>query len=171
MKWLRVGLEIIGAASLPAVVAFAGWILHSRSSDKINRATRKDVQFALNWGGISTNQDYRVISSYESSRSFTGDHLDYFCIELPKFEVAEWAKNEWQDGPEKDSLLAEALKLATDDAIQHGGSCIPSVEKANSSSMKLMFPHVVLHNRQASAADIVLYDPQKRMLYYVSYKT
>jgi hypothetical protein len=91
-------LEIIGAASLLAVVFLGVRIVYGNSSDRVNKATRKDVQFAPNWGGISTNQDYRIVSSYQSSRSFTGDHLDYFCIELPKFEVAEWAKNQWHDG-------------------------------------------------------------------------
>ncbi len=170
MKWLRVGLEVIGAASLLAFAIVATWSVYQSSSEKINRATRKDVLFVLNWGGISTDQDFKIISSYQSRRSFTGDHLDYYCIELPKFEVAEYAKDEWHDGPEKDSLLAEALKLAVDDARQHG-DCIPSVEEANSPAIKVMFTTVVLHSRQATAADIILYDPRKRMLYYVSYKT
>jgi hypothetical protein len=171
MKWLRVALEMIGAASLLALAFFGARIVYNNSSDKVNKATRKDAMFILNWSGLSTNQDYRIISSYESSRSFTGDHLDYFCSALPKFEVAEWAKDEWHDGPEKDSLLADALELAVGDARQHGGGCIPPVEEANSATMKVMFPQVVLRNRQASAADVILYDPQKRRLYYVSFKT
>ena len=170
MKWFRVALEVIGAASLLAVVGFGSWNLYSNSSERVNQASRKDALFILNWGGLSTDQNYKVTSSYESSRNFTGDHLDYFCIELPKFEVAEWAKNEWHDGPEKDSLLAEALELAVNDAHQHGG-CIPSVKEANSAAMKIMFWQVVLHDRQAMAADIILYDSQKQMLYYVSFKT
>ena len=170
MKWFRVALEVIGAASLLAVVGFGSWNLYSNSSERVNKANSKDALFILNWGGLSTDQDYRIISSYESSRSFTGDHLDYYCVELPKFEVAERAKNQWHDGPETDSLLANALELAVNDAHQHGG-CIPSVQEANAAAMKIMFWQVVLHDRQATAADIILYDSRKQMLYYVSFKT
>jgi len=171
MKWLRVGLEIVGAASLLVGMALVAWIVYGNSSDKVNKATRKDAQFILNGSGLSTNQDYKIISSYESSRSLTGDHLDYYCIELPKFEVAEWAKEEWQNLPEQNPILAAALQLAVNDARQQGGDCIPSAEEANSTAMKLMFLQVVLHSRQATAADIILYDPQKRRLFYVSFKT
>jgi hypothetical protein len=171
MKWLRVALEIIGAVSLLAVVVLGARIVYSNSSDRVDKASRKDVAFILNWSGLSPDQDYKIISSYESSRSFTGDHLDYFCIQLPEFKVAESAKDEWHDGPEKDPLLADALQLAINDAHQHGGGCIPSLEEASSTAIKLMFTQVLLRSRQATVADITLYDPQKKRLYYVSFKT
>ena len=170
MKWFRVALEVIGGASLLAVAVLGSWALYSTSSDKLDKATRKDALFILNWSGLPTNQDYKVTSSYESRRNFTGDHLDYFCIQLPTFQVADWAKDEWHDGPEKDPLLAEALETALNSVVERGG-CLPSASEANSPAMKLMFTTVVLRSRHASAADIILYDPQKRMLYYVSYKT
>src|ERR1700675_2136296 len=113
MKWLRPCLQIIGALSLVlmAVAAIAvAWGIYNGTSEKFNKATRKDSLFILNWGGISTNQNFRVVASYQSPRSFTGDHLDYYCIDLPKFEVADAEKVEWHDGPEKNPLLAEALE-------------------------------------------------------------
>jgi hypothetical protein len=170
MKWVRIGLEVLGATFLLGAVGLGAWIVWGNSSNKFNKASRKDVQFILNWGGLSPNQEYKIISSFESARSFTGDHLDYYCIELSKFDVAERAKNEWHDGPETNPLLSDALQLAVEDARHHGG-CIPAIEQANSSAMKIMFPQVVAHNRFATAAEIILYDPEKRMLYYVSFKT
>jgi hypothetical protein len=171
MKWLRVGLDVIGAASLLLAVGFGASIIYSSmSSGKENKATRKDVLFILNSGGISTDQDYKIISSYQSPRSFTGDHIDYFCIELPKFEVTGPLTKEWHDGPENDPLLAEALKMAIDDAHQRGGG-VPSIEEANSAAIKVMFPLVVLRDRHVNEVEILLYDPQKKMLFYVSSKT
>jgi hypothetical protein len=170
MKWARIGLEVLGAIFLLGVMGFGAWMLWGNSSNKFNKASRKDVQFILNWGGLSPNQEYKIISSFESGRTFTGDHLDYYCIELSKFDIAGWAKDEWHDGPETNPLLSDALQLAVDDAREHGAS-IPPIEKSNSSAMKIMFPQVVARNRQATAADIILYDPDKKMLYYVSFKT
>jgi len=58
----------------------AGWSIYSGMAERFNKATPKDLLFILNWGGISTNQNFEVIPSYQSRRSFTGDHVDYYCI-------------------------------------------------------------------------------------------
>lgn len=170
MKWFRIALEVIGAAAILGVVLIGARIMYS-GSDKVDKASRKDVTNILTASGLSPDQNFRVISSYESSRTFTGDHLDYFCIELPDFRVAEWAKDEWRDGPETDPVLADALQLAINDARQQGGGCIPSAEEARSKGFKLMLTEVFLRNRKAYVVDVVLYDPQKKQLYYVSFKT
>lgn len=108
----------------------AAWFIHDITSAKTNidTAKPKDALFILNWGGIPTNQDFRILSSYKSSRNITGDHIDAYCIELSRFEIADYAKEQWQDGPEKNPLLAEALQLGADDAHEHAG-CFPPPRK------------------------------------------
>ena len=169
MKGLRIGLEVLGAAALSAIVVFGISVVYSGSKDRINKASRKDVAFVLNLAGVPTDQNYRVVSSYESARSFTGDHLDYFCIDLPRFEIADRQKDDWHSGPESNPLMVEALKLALD-GVHQRDNCIPAVQNANSPAMQIMFPQVVLRNGHATAADIILHDSQTRMLYYVSFK-
>jgi hypothetical protein len=173
MKWLRLCLQTVGALSVLLSVVGAtavAWNFYSPTSARINKATRKDSVFILNWGGISTNQDFKVVASYQSSRSLTGDHLDYYCIDLPKFEVAGPEKDEWHVGPEKNPLLADALDLAVNDARQYG-DCVPSAERANSDAVKIMFVSTIVHGHQPTAADIILYDTNHHKLYYVSFKT
>lgn len=169
MKWVRRGLEVFGALSLLMLVVLAVLIVYSLR-DKVNTAEKRDAVFILNWGGIPTNQDFKIISSYRSARNITGDHLDYYCIELPRFEVAENEKEQWHDGPETNPVLAEALQLGVDTARLHG-DCFPSIDRANSEAMKIMLCSVTLHDRYPTAADIILYDSKTRRLYYVSYKT
>jgi len=168
MKWLRWVLGAIGVLSLLAVTFAGVWVLRA-SSERTNADGRNNALFVLKWGGISTNQDFKVTSSYNSARNLTGDHLDYYCIDLATFEVADYAKEQWQDGPEKNPLLADALRSGIEAAREHG-NCMPPVEQANSAAMKIMFWSVTLHGRYPSAADIILY-PSSRRLYYVSYKT
>jgi hypothetical protein len=171
MKWLRWVLEAIGVLSLLAVTFAGVWGLRA-SSERTNADGRNDAPFVLKvlkGGDISTNQDFKVTSSYNSARNLTGDHLDYYCIALATFEVADYAKEQWQDGPEKNPLLADALRSGIEAAREHG-NCMPPVEQANSAAMKIMFWSVTLHGRYPSAADILLY-PSSRRLYYVSYKT
>jgi hypothetical protein len=169
MKWFRGTLEIIGALSLLGL-AVLGVLVIRDGSARVNTAGQKDALFILNWGGIATNQNYKIIKSYRSPTSFTGDHLDSYCIQLSRFDVADNAKSDWHDGPEQNPLLAEALELGINDASQHT-DCFPSVQQANSGVMKMMFWSVVMHGRQPTAADILLYDPTNRRLCYVSYKT
>ena len=173
MKWLRLCLQAVGALSLLLLMIAAVavmWTLYSTTSEKVDKATRKDALSILNWGGISTSQDFKIVSSYQSSRNVTGDHLDYYCIDLPKFDVSGPEKDSWEDGPEQNPLLAGALELAVNGARQYGG-CIPPVEKANSDAMKMMFVSTTVNDHQATAADIILYDKNNHKLFYVSFKT
>ena len=57
MKWFRVVPQVIGAASLLAVVGFGSWNLYSNSSERVNKAIRKDALFILNWAGLSSEQE------------------------------------------------------------------------------------------------------------------
>jgi len=172
MKWLRLGLQISGALSLLLLLIAAillGSDLYSGMSDKFNKATPEETLFILNWGGIPTNQNLKVIESYQSRRSFTGDHVDYYCIQLAKLDIANIQKNEWHDGPEENPVLAQALELALNSAPD--SKCLPSAERANSKVMKMKFVSVTLNDRFPTAADIILYDTENSRLYYVSFKT
>jgi hypothetical protein len=169
LKWIRVGLEIIGAATL-VFLLIVGISIIQQATNKVNRAKPQDVSLILNAGDISTNQELKVIASYESSRSFTGDHLDYYCIEMSKFEVADRAKNRWHDGPEENPILAEAPDLGVNDAHQEN-SRFPSPEEANSKDMKILFGDVDVIGRHPHSAVITLYDTKNGKLYYVSYKS
>ena len=168
LKWVRVGLEIIGAATLIFLVTL-GVSITQQSTAKINKAKPRDVFFILNASEIPTNQNLKVLASYESSRSFTGDHLDYYCIDLPRFEVSDRAKNNWYDGPEENPILAEALVEGANEAHQ-GNGCFPSPGEANSGNMKIKFGNVDVIDRHSNSADITLYDPKNSKLYYVNYK-
>lgn len=170
MKWLRIGLEIVGALALLATAVLAVLIYRQSFSDRVDAASKRDALYALNWGGISAQQDFRIISSYQSSRNITGDHVDYYCLQLTKFDIEESMKDEWHDGPETDPLLAEALKMAIESTRGHG-NCLPSFDKANSPVMKIRFISVVLRDHFATAADILIYEPQTMRLFYVSFKT
>jgi hypothetical protein len=169
MKWVRLGLQIIGAAALLALSGF-GWMIYGDMTEHVGAAGKNDVLFVLNWGGIKTDQEISVIGSYRSPRNLTGDHSDSYCIQISKFELADFAKDEWHDGPAANPILADALELAVNDARQHA-SCFPTFDEANSSVMKISFTSVVVHDGQATAADIILYAPKTKMLYYVSFKT
>src|SRR5205823_13412073 len=65
MRWFRLGLEIIGAASVLLLLAVV-FLVFYESSDKIDSASKKDALFILNWGGISTNRSEEHTSELQS---------------------------------------------------------------------------------------------------------
>jgi len=62
--------------------------------------------------------------------------------------------------------LADALEIAVSGAKI---ACFPPFEQVNSKAMKIKFENVTLHDGFAEGADIILYDTERRMLYYVSF--
>ncbi|HTA69622.1 MAG TPA: hypothetical protein VK776_15135 [Bryobacteraceae bacterium] len=167
LRWFRVGLEIFGAVSLICIALF----LLRPSSDRLNSASRKDVLSVLKWAEIPTNQDFKILGSYQSSRSFTEDYFDYYCIELSRFDIPDHGEvHLWNDGPERNQLLIEALDTGVNEA-RSLGNCFPSTGEANSGAFKMMFSHVLIDGHHPSSAEIFLYDPKKQTLYYVGYKT
>lgn len=107
MKFFRSFLQSLGALSLILLgllaiyFVTAGW-----SSKKIT--DKDDARFVLNWGGLSTDQDWSIIAGSASPRNITGDHTDYYCIQLQDISINQQNPIEWQAGPEL--LLQPATK-------------------------------------------------------------
>ena len=97
MSFITKGLQVFGALAFAAVVAVFGYITYIfvSDTDRTNTATKDSVQFVFNWGGININQDYKVLSSFESQRSLTGDHLDHYCIQITDFSPSGNEKENW----------------------------------------------------------------------------
>jgi hypothetical protein len=159
-------LQAVGALAILAVLAAAAWLFLPLSSKS------PDATFVLNWAGISPAQNWKVISSHASPRSLTGDHTDYYCIQLEKFEVKDsHTVQQWRDGPEANPLLAEAVKFGAHWANTQSPSCFPSPDRANSKEMKIYIWSTTIHDRRPTAAEIILFEPSTNRLFYVAYKT
>jgi len=172
MKALRISLQIIGALTLGAILLIALWLLLFSRLTPSSPLNKSDAVFVLNWAGIDNNQNWEVIESSVSTRSFTGDHTDFYCIQLEQLNIDEKSLQEdWRQGPEENALFAEAVESAAMWAHHEGSECFPSPELANSSRMQIMFQSVISHNRRATAAKVILLEPESKKLFYVSYKT
>jgi hypothetical protein len=159
-------LQAIGVLAIVAVLAVAAWIYLPLSGGG------RDATFVLNWAGISPAQNWKVISSHASARSLTGDHTDYYCIQLEKFEVKDRdSLQQWRDGPEANPVLAEAVRFGAHWAHTQAPSCFPSPERANSKHMKIYIWSATIHDRRPTAADVILFEPSTNRLFYVGYKT
>ena len=166
MRTLSIALQAIGALAIVAILAIAVWIVWPSGGGK------QDATFVLNWTGISPAQNWKVISSHVSARSLTGDHTDFYCIQLEKFDVKETnSLEQWRDGPETNPLLAEAVRFGANWAHTQSPSCFPSPDRANSKDMKIFIWSTTIHDRRPTAADVILFEPSTNRLFYVGYKT
>jgi len=66
--------------------------------------------FTLNHGNITTEQNFEVIYSQQSPPVLNGDHLDFYYIQLEKFEFQSPNESEWIYGKESNPLFSEARK-------------------------------------------------------------
>ncbi len=170
MRYIAKGLQIFGALSLTALVVALGSLTYSIASnvDRENVATKSSVVFVLNSGGLNPNQEYNVVSSFESERTFTGDHLDHYCIQISDFLPNDYVKEDWQSV----ASLSGPVKEAAIDA-QNAGNAIGCFGRdiKNSDTALVYVWSAYLRSRYISAYEIILFDPQTRRLLYVSHKT
>jgi len=113
MKILVKILASIGGLAVTVVAVAVAFYVYQMgpSAEKVNKASKKDVLFILNWGGLENTQGYEVLSSYQSPQTFLPDHLDYYCLQLENFNPNSEEKNTWVFGAEGNSLINEARKL------------------------------------------------------------
>ncbi|WP_129647617.1 hypothetical protein [Peristeroidobacter agariperforans] len=170
MRFIRILLQCIGALALIVVAGVAVYAFMSFSGPK-KSTDKDDALFVLNWGGFSTTQNWTVIDGSVSARDITGDHTDYYCIQLEDVSVTEPMLIEWQTGPETNDLLAAALEQSLQWAEYEGADCFPSFEMANSQQMKIMFWGMNTHGRVPAGAQVLLLQPSTKRLFYVSFAT
>ena len=171
MKVVRLVLQLLGALVVVAALlalGVAGVSLTKSESDQ--PASRKDVEFVLNWGGIASSQAYEVVYGHKSPESFNGYHLTYHCIQLEAFDVVAAQRKDWRAGPEADETLARIVREAA--GIGQSERCFSKGAKPNSSEVEAFIWSAHLQSRdRTEGAQVLLVEPQSRRLLYVSYET
>ena len=183
MKYLRILLDVTGAVALVALVAFVALNFSQFSGlmgvqqPKVDQLTPKSAMFVLNWGNIGDKAKIKkIIHSYESPQSLTGDHLDAYCIKIDTFPDSvlrqeEGLPQEWLQGPITELILKEAIDLSSSAAESDGLKWFPKASELNSNRYYLSFWKIVLHNQFPTAVQIIAYDRKEKLLYYLSFKT
>jgi len=170
MKVIRIFLQLMGAFALALLFAVAVYAYMFLSGPK-KTTDKDDAVFVLNWAGVNAAQRWTVIDGAVSARNITGDHTDYYCIQLEDISVDQRNPIEWQVGPETNELLSSALEQAIDWAKHEGADCFPSFEVANSGQMKILFRGMNTHGRSPAGAQVLLLRPSTKRLFYVSFDT
>lgn len=171
MRIIKNILAILGALTVFIVVPGLASLFYqiSPAAEKINDASKNDVLFVFNWGGLDSTQNYEVLYSYQSPRQFQGDHLDYYCLQLEKFEPNSRNKSSWVFGSEENSLINEARELVASSGKAE--ECFDTKISGIEQDVAAYIWAVHINGRHVSGAQIILYHKPSNRALYVSFET
>lgn len=165
---LKKSLMTWGAISAVGALALLGMFAYYYTAGNGNmsgHAENEDVRFVLNWCRLGDERIEKVIESYQSSRSFTGDHLDAYSIKISHVEESELISKDWQrvdtaTGVYKDAIDFMAMWLG--DEI----SWFPQIDDIRSDSYYIYLWSISYHGSSPDSTSIILVRPEDNMVFH-----
>jgi len=165
-------LCLIGAITLGGFIAYK---MGPGNTDSSEIASKQDVRYVLNWCGLGDDRIEKVVHSYISSRSFTGDHLDAHAILITHVAESELKKDEFGSGWTRCDQVAGVLKDAMEfaEGWLHSDDIawFPRSEELRSADMYIYPWSIYCHGTRPSAVELIFVRPKDRMVFFISSKT
>lgn len=178
LKWM---LLVWGAVSLIGLIV-AG-VIYLRPNEfseggpgKSNHLKAADVQHVLNWGELSKASIEQVVHSYESARSFTGDHIDAYAIKVSELAASDLPSGEpfdrkWTRGDHADQVIRDAVSLATGFSDPATKRWLPQGEEVLTAAYYIRPRRIVLTSGlRVTITEIIFVRLSDQMVFYVSVK-
>ncbi|MCX6935747.1 MAG: hypothetical protein NTZ01_06120 [Verrucomicrobia bacterium] len=170
-----------GGISLVGVLFLAGFFAYQvgpGNRDKFEQASVKDVRFVLNWCGLGEKRTERVIHSYQSGRSFTGDHFDAYWIKISNLSIKELCPPQsglghggWYRGDQLPKVPDEALQFIMMFPNHREAPWFPTAKEIRSSRYFVQVWFVQYHGDHVTNAQVIIARPDDSMIFYISGKT
>ena len=125
--------------------------------------------FTLNHGNITTEQNFEVVYSQQSPPVMNGDHLDYYCIQLEKFEFQSPTENEWIFGKESNPLFSEAREQTS--RMADIANCFDGETNAESDNVASKIWSINARRNHIEGAVVIMFHKPTHRLLYVSFQT
>lgn len=174
-KIYRIGknaLAIWGGISLIGIILILAYLAYSTSiGNKTveNKATTSDVRFVLNWCGLGDQRIEKVLNSYESGHSFTGDYLDAYAIEISNVTEIELQNNKgWYRLDSLPKVLNDAVELAN--GWQYQIPWFPKMNELNPESIYVYPWSIYCHGTDPTGTELIFVIPDDKMVYYLGTK-
>lgn len=176
-KLLKTGRQILtiwGWISLIGVLLLVGYLGYSitfGNTDSEDSASKSDVRFVLNWSELGDERIEKVIKSYESARSFTGDHLDAYAIKITDVSISELSNTRtgtWHQVDSLPEILDDAVSLIG--GWQYEIPWFPSEEKLRNDGFYVYPWSIYCHGVKPRSAQLIFLKPDEKMVYYISVK-
>jgi hypothetical protein len=176
-KISRLILMIWGVISLLGVIIILGNFVYSFSlgnEGSADKATNSDVRFVLNWCELGDQRIEKVLHSYISARSFTGDHFDAYAIKISNVSIDELTTGDsvkigkWYRGDQLPKLLDDAVSFAF--SMQDEISWFPKESNIRTEQYYIYPWSIYCHGITPSAVDLIFLNPEEKIVYFISNK-
>lgn len=174
-KIKRIGtnaLAIWGGISLIGIILILGYLVYSMTignKNIENEATKSDVSFVLNWCELGDQRIEKVTNSYESSRSFTGDYLDAYAIDISEVTLDELKnKNGFYRLDSLPQVLNDAVKMIS--GWQHEIPWFPRLEDLKKEDIYVYPWSIYCNGIKPSGAELIFVVPKDKKVYYFGTK-
>ncbi|WP_396159309.1 hypothetical protein [Flavobacterium sp.] len=174
-KIKRIGknaLAIWGGISLIGIILILGYLAYSMTiGNKTveNEATKSDVRFVLNWCGLGDQRIEKVTNSYETGRSFTGDYLDAYAIDISEVKQEELKnKNGFYRLDSLPQVLNDAVKMAS--GWQHEIPWFPRLEDLKKEDVYVYPWSIYCNGITPNGAELIFVMPKDKKVYYIGTK-
>lgn len=174
MTIARWGLLVWGALSLVGVITIAIYdgdaFPRPDGPDKIDSATNQDVRFVLNRCELGDHRIEKVVHSYVSPRSGSGDYLDAYSIKITHVERDELTKatgaspGRWYRGDQLPQVLDEAVEFFNEPFPEL--PWFPSELELRSPQFYVYPVSITLDGLQPTAVELVFIRPADKMVFY-----
>ena len=166
-KFLKTTYLILSGISF--VLVFGILVLFIFSYTPIGMSYSPNPVFTLNHGNITTEQNFEVIYSQQSPPVLNGDHLDFYCIQLEKFEFQSPNESEWIYGKESNPLFSEARKQTS--RMADIANCFDGETNAESENIASKIWSIHAGRNHLEGAVVIMYHKPTNRLLYVSFQT
>ncbi len=177
---LRNLLLVWGVFSLLGVIglgAFFAYNLGPGNTDHVEEASIDDVRFVLNSCGLGQDRIEKVVRSFVSSRSFTGDHLDAYAIKISRVDLAELTAapisfhSGWYRGDQLPAVVLEATEFIS--GALNGGEIawFPKLPELRSAEVYVYPLTIYLQDGSPTSVELIFVRPADNMVFYLSEKT
>lgn len=167
VKILKTVYFIVSGIALFLVCGVIIVLIYSLSP--LTKTGNRNLDFVLNHGNIITEQDFNLVYSQQSLPVFNGDHLDYYCLQIDKFEFQRPNKGEWVYGPEDNPIFSQARELAASSGKIN--ECFGYESDSESQNVAAKIWSVDANRKHVEGAVVIMYQKLSKRVLYVSFQT
>ncbi|GHT44449.1 hypothetical protein FACS189454_01860 [Planctomycetales bacterium] len=174
LQIIQLLLTIWGGISLVGIGVLAGYILYLWTLENktvVDKATKSDVTFVLNWCELGDQRIDKVLNSYVSARSFTGDHLDAYAIKITDVTVDELINNKhnkaglWYRGDNLPPVLDDAVSFIS--GWSEKPAWFPTKNSIRTQDFYVYPRSIHYHEIKPTAAFLIFIKPAEKTVYYI----
>lgn len=126
----------------------------------------------MNWCNLGDSRIVKVLHSYKSPIAFNGDNFKAYEIEISNISIDELTKDEnssvkqWYRGDQLPTIVSDAITFVS--SMQNKSTWLPSSSQIKTSDFFVHLWKIEYKGMSPEVADVIIIEPRKKIVYYIS---